>query len=110
MADTLQLIFPPFFFVYVPCLPSFLQQGSVWSRCVNEELLWLGLARSAPLAGVQPDSRIYWRLHKRLHKAEVKAERKGRGLWQRDSVWERISRVFQDSSVIRLMRRIFQKT
>lgn len=99
-----------FFKFYVPCLHLCPQQGSVWSRCVNEELLWLGLARTAPIAGVQPDSRIYWRLHKRLHKAEVKAERRGRGLWQRDSMWERISRVFRDSSFVRLMRRIFQKT
>lgn len=77
---------------------------------MNEELLGLGLARTAPVAGIRPDARIYWRLHKRLHRAEVKAERKGRGLWQRDSVWERVSRAFRDSSFIRLMRRIFQKT
>lgn len=82
----------------------------MWGRCVNEELLWLGLARTAPVIGVRTDSRIYWHLHKRLHRAEVKAERKGRGLWQRDSTWERVSRAILDSSVIRLMRRIFQKT
>uniref|UniRef100_A0A674N721 Chromosome 3 open reading frame 33 n=1 Tax=Takifugu rubripes TaxID=31033 RepID=A0A674N721_TAKRU len=85
-------------------------QGSVWGRCVNEELLWLGLARTTPVVGVRTDSRIYWHLHKRLHRAEVKAERKGRGLWQRDSTWERVSRAILDSSVIRMMRRIFQKT
>lgn len=82
----------------------------MWGRCVNEELLWLGLARTAPIVGVRMDSRIYWHLHKRLHRAEVKAERKGRGLWKRDSTWERVSRAILDSSIIRLMRRIFQKT
>ncbi|TNN01728.1 hypothetical protein fugu_011110 [Takifugu bimaculatus] len=92
------------------CLVRRSQQGSVWGRCVNEELLWLGLARTAPVVGVRTDSRIYWHLHKRLHRAEVKAERKGRGLWQRDSTWERVSRAILDSSVIRMMRRIFQKT
>lgn len=46
---------------------------------MNEEVLRLGLARTAPVAGVLPDSRLYWRLHRRLHRAEVKAERKGQG-------------------------------
>lgn len=77
---------------------------------MNEEVLRLGLARRAPVAGVLPDSRLYWRLHKRLHRAEVKAERKGRGLWKEDSKWERISEAVRDNALFRLIRRLFKRT
>uniref|UniRef100_A0A1A7XLM5 Chromosome 3 open reading frame 33 n=1 Tax=Iconisemion striatum TaxID=60296 RepID=A0A1A7XLM5_9TELE len=92
------------------CLVSQSKQRSMWSFCTNEELIRLGLARTAPIAGVPPDSRLYWRLHRRLHRAEVKAERKGRGLWKEESLWERTSKALRDSSLFRLMRRIFQRT
>ncbi|KAM8903456.1 protein C3orf33 homolog isoform 1-T1 [Spinachia spinachia] len=91
------------------CLVSQSSLGSMWSRCVNEEVLLLGLARTAPLVGVLPDSRLYWRLLKRLHGAEVKAEKKGRGLWERDSLWERASKVVRASALFTLMRRMFGK-
>lgn len=77
---------------------------------MNEEVLRLGLARTAPIVGLLPDSRFYWRLHKRLHRAEVRAERKGRGLWKQDSLWERASKAVSDSALFRLMRRIFKRT
>uniref|UniRef100_A0A8D0AKY0 TNase-like domain-containing protein n=1 Tax=Sander lucioperca TaxID=283035 RepID=A0A8D0AKY0_SANLU len=77
--------------------------------CLSEKVLMLGLARTAPLVGVLPDSRLYWRLHKRLHRAEVKAERKGRGLWKQDSLWERASEAVMDNPLFRLMRRIFRR-
>lgn len=93
-----------------PSLLPCLQQRSVWSFCTNEELLRLGLARTAPIVGVPPDSRLYWRLHRRLHRAEVKAEKKGRGLWKTESLWERTSKALRDNPLIRLMRRIFRKT
>ncbi|XP_069569111.1 protein C3orf33 homolog [Brachyistius frenatus] len=92
------------------CLVSRSRQGSWRSYCMNEEVLRLGLARTAPIAGVLPDSRLYWRLHKQLHRAEVKAERKGRGLWKEDSLWDRTSKAFRDSALFRLMRRIFKRT
>lgn len=82
----------------------------MWSYCLNEEVLMLGLARTAPLVGVLPDSSLYWRLLKRLHRAEIKAERKGRGLWKQDSLWERASKVVMDNALFRLMRRILKKT
>lgn len=82
----------------------------MWSYCINEEVLRLGLARTAPIVGVLPDCRLYWRLHKRLHRAEVRAERKGRGLWKEDSLWERASKAVRDSALFRLMRRIFKRT
>ncbi|XP_068585457.1 protein C3orf33 homolog isoform X2 [Cebidichthys violaceus] len=91
------------------CLVS-QSRGSMWSYCINEEVLRLGLARAAPLVGVPSDSRLYWRLLKRLHRAEVKAERKGRGLWKQDGLWERASNVVRDNALFRLMRRIFKKT
>ncbi|XP_062241466.1 protein C3orf33 homolog isoform X1 [Platichthys flesus] len=91
------------------CLVSQSRQGSLWSYCVNEEVLKLGLARRGPIA-VRPDSPLHWRLHKRLHRAEVKAERKGRGLWKEDSRWERASKAVRDSALLRLMRRIFKRT
>uniref|UniRef100_A0A3P9HS36 Chromosome 3 open reading frame 33 n=1 Tax=Oryzias latipes TaxID=8090 RepID=A0A3P9HS36_ORYLA len=70
-------------------ISSSFQQGSMWGHCMNEEVLKLGLARSVPIVGVQPESRLYWRLHKRLHRAELKAEKKGRGFWKEESPWER---------------------
>ncbi|XP_008289733.1 protein C3orf33 homolog [Stegastes partitus] len=91
------------------CLVS-QSRGSLWSYCLNDEVLRLGLARTAPVTGVLPGSRLYWRLHKRLHKAEVKAERKGRGLWKEDSLWERTSKAIRDSALFRLMRGIFKRT
>ncbi|XP_034556964.1 protein C3orf33 homolog isoform X2 [Notolabrus celidotus] len=91
------------------CLVS-QSKGSVWSYCMNEEVLRLGLARTAPIVGVLPDSRLYWRLHKRLHRAEVKAEKKGRGLWKQDSPWERVSKAVRDSAFFRLMGRIFRRS
>ncbi|KAM6988489.1 protein C3orf33 homolog isoform 2-T2 [Tautogolabrus adspersus] len=91
------------------CLVS-LSRGLMRSYCMNEEVLRLGLARTAPVVGVLPDSRLYWRLHKRLHRAEVKAERKGRGLWKQDSLRERLSNAIRDSSFFRLMGRIFKRT
>ncbi|XP_035535260.1 protein C3orf33 homolog isoform X1 [Morone saxatilis] len=92
------------------CLVSQSKQGSVWSYCMNEEVLRLGLARTAPVVGVLPDSRLYWRLHKRLHRAEVRAEKKGRGLWKEDSLWDRASKAVWESALFRLMMRIFKRT
>ena len=77
---------------------------------MNEEVLRLGLARTAPIVGVLPGSRLYWRIHKRLHRAEVRAERSGRGLWKQDSLWERTSKTVMDSTLFSLMRRIFRRT
>ncbi|MEQ2308587.1 hypothetical protein AMECASPLE_029686, partial [Ameca splendens] len=91
------------------CLVS-QSRGSIWSYCMNEELLRLGLARSAPITGVPPGSPLYWRLHKRLHRAEVKAEKKGRGLWKKESLWERASKALKDNLLLRLIGRIFQRT
>lgn len=101
--------------VYIPwshflVSPQSVQQGSMWSYCMNEEVLRLGLARTAPVVGVLPDSRLYWRLHKRLHRAEVKAERKGLGLWKQDSLWERASKAVRENALFTLMRRIFKRT
>ncbi|KAF7653235.1 hypothetical protein LDENG_00085700 [Lucifuga dentata] len=92
------------------CLVSRSRQGSMRSYCMNEEVLKLGLARTAPVSGVLPDSRLYWRLHKRLHRAEVKAEKKGRGLWKEDSLWERACKTVRDNTFFRLVRRLFKRT
>ncbi|XP_068441447.1 protein C3orf33 homolog isoform X1 [Clinocottus analis] len=83
---------------------------SMWSYCMNEEVLMLGLARTVPVVGVLPASRLYWRLLKRLHRAEVKAERRRLGLWKQDGLWERASKVVRDSALFRLMKRILKKT
>jgi len=40
----------------------------------------------------------------------VKAEKKGRGLWKEESLWERASKAVWDNSLFRLMRRIFKRT
>ncbi|XP_071770159.1 protein C3orf33 homolog isoform X1 [Centroberyx gerrardi] len=92
------------------CLVSRSKQGSIWSSYMNEEVLRLGLARTAPICGVPPDSRLYWRLHKRLLKAEGKAERKGRGLWKEDGLRERATKAVRDNALFRLIRRLFKRT
>ncbi|XP_038159240.1 protein C3orf33 homolog isoform X2 [Cyprinodon tularosa] len=91
------------------CLVS-QSRGSIWSYCMNEELLRLGLARRTPITGVPLGSPLYWRLHKRLHRAEVKAEKKGLGLWKKESLWERASIALKGNPLLRLMRRIFRRT
>ncbi|XP_070982750.1 protein C3orf33 homolog isoform X1 [Oncorhynchus clarkii lewisi] len=91
------------------CLVS-VGRGSLRSLCLNEEVLRLGLARTVPVSGLHPQSHLYLRLHQRLLKAEVKAERKGRGMWKEDSLWERTSQAVWDNSLVRLIRRIFKWT
>nr|XP_029512123.1 protein C3orf33 homolog isoform X1 [Oncorhynchus nerka] len=91
------------------CLVS-VSRGSLRSLCLNEEVLRLGLARTVPVSGLHPQSHLYLRLHQRLLKAEVKAERKGRGMWKEDSLWERTSQAVWDNSLVRLIRRIFKWT
>ncbi|XP_033832550.1 protein C3orf33 homolog [Periophthalmus magnuspinnatus] len=91
------------------CLVS-QNKGVVWTYCINEELLRQGLARTAPITGLLPDSWLYWQLHRRLHRAEVKAERKNRGLWKEDSFWERVKKALRENKIFSLIRRVFTKT
>uniref|UniRef100_A0A8C6SZE3 TNase-like domain-containing protein n=1 Tax=Neogobius melanostomus TaxID=47308 RepID=A0A8C6SZE3_9GOBI len=91
------------------CLVS-QNRGVLWTYCLNVELLRLGLARTAPISVLLPDSRLYWRLHRRLHRAEVKAKRKSLGLWKEDSFWERALNALRDNKVFSLIRRVFTKT
>uniref|UniRef100_A0A3Q0RIH2 TNase-like domain-containing protein n=1 Tax=Amphilophus citrinellus TaxID=61819 RepID=A0A3Q0RIH2_AMPCI len=93
--------------IYLPVISPLLSKGSLRSYCMNEEVLGLGLARTAPVPGVLPNSRLYWRLHKQLHRAEVKAEKKGRGLWKEDSLWERTSKAISNNALFSLVKRIF---
>ncbi|KAM9812636.1 protein C3orf33 homolog isoform X1 [Syngnathus typhle] len=87
------------------CFVAHSKQGASWSRSMNEEALRLGLARRAPINGLSPDTRIFWRLHKRLHRAEVKAEKKRLGFWKEESRWERAVK-----AIFKLIRRIFGRT
>ncbi|XP_064828821.1 uncharacterized protein LOC135545114 [Oncorhynchus masou masou] len=91
------------------CLVS-VSRGSWRSLCLNEEVLRLGLARTVPVSGLHPQSHLFLRLHQRLLKAEVKAERKGRGMWKEDSLWERTSQAVLDNPLVRLIRGIFKWT
>lgn len=92
----------------IHCLVSH-SKGAFWSLCVNEELLRLGLARTVPLCGVAPDSRLHWRLHRRLLRAELKAEKKGRGLWQVPGLWERASDWVRYNRLFSAIKRLFRK-
>ena len=80
----------------------------MWARSVNEELLKLGLARTVPVWGLPPQSRLHWRLHKRLLQSEVSAERKRRGLWKEDSQSEKASQIFRENRVVRFLMRLFK--
>ncbi|XP_030236974.1 protein C3orf33 homolog isoform X1 [Gadus morhua] len=92
------------------CLVSHRKQGAFWSLCVNEELLRLGLARTVPLFGVAPGSRLYWRLYRRLLRAEFKAEKKGLGLWKEAGFWERASDSVRYNRLISAVKRLFGRT
>lgn len=91
------------------CLVS-QNKGLLWTYCVNENLIGLGLAQTAPIPGLLPGSRLYWHLHRRLHRSEVRAQRKGCGLWKEDSLWERASKTFRDNRIVSLIRRLFSRT
>uniref|UniRef100_A0A672MVI4 Chromosome 3 open reading frame 33 n=1 Tax=Sinocyclocheilus grahami TaxID=75366 RepID=A0A672MVI4_SINGR len=60
------------------------------NTCVNEEISRHGLTRTSPFVGLDPHSRIYWRLYKRFLRAESRAEKNGKGLWKEESRWERV--------------------
>lgn len=83
-----------------------LLQGFLFNTSVNEEILLLGLGRTAPLHGLDPRSRLYWRLHTRLLKCELRAERKGQGLWKQPSLREKLTHTIRNNTVITAMRRI----
>ncbi|XP_065138743.1 protein C3orf33 homolog isoform X2 [Paramisgurnus dabryanus] len=91
------------------CLVS-VNRGSLLNICVNEELLKDGLARTSPLVGLDPQSRIYWRLYKRLLRAESRAEKKGKGLWKEESRWERAANVLKNNMLIKSIKKLYKWT
>ncbi|KAJ8256820.1 hypothetical protein COCON_G00189720 [Conger conger] len=91
------------------CMVS-VSRGPVFNTCVNEELLRLGLGKTAPLLGLHHQSRLYWRLHKRLLKAELRAEKKGKGLWREKGLWQRLSEAAHSNTAVRLFKRLFKRT
>ncbi|KAG7333509.1 hypothetical protein KOW79_003644 [Hemibagrus wyckioides] len=78
----------------------------LFNPCINEEILRLGLGRTAPLHGLDPRSRLYWRLHTRLLKCELRAERKGQGFWKQESLREKLTQAIRNNSMIAAVRRI----
>ncbi|XP_055030361.2 protein C3orf33 homolog isoform X1 [Misgurnus anguillicaudatus] len=89
------------------CLVS-VNRGSFFNTCVNEELLKDGLARTSPLVGLDPQSRIYWKLYKRLMRVESRAEKKGKGLWKEESRWERAANVLKNNMLIKSIKKLFK--
>ncbi|GAA6097428.1 protein C3orf33 homolog [Tachysurus ichikawai] len=89
------------------CLVS-LSGRLLFNPCINEEILRLGLGRTAPLHGLDPRSRLYWRIHTRLLKCELRAERKGQGLWKQESLREKLTQVIRNNSIITAVWRIIQ--
>lgn len=87
---------------------SVFPQGFLFNTCINEEILLLGLGRTAPLHGLDPHSRLYWRLHARLLKCELRAERKGRGIWKRESLREKVAQAVRSNTTITAMKRIMK--
>ncbi|KAI2653679.1 Protein C3orf33 [Labeo rohita] len=91
------------------CLVS-VNRGSLFNTCVNEELLRYGLARTSPFVGLDPHSRIYWRLYKRFLRAESRAEKKGKGLWKEESRWERAANVLKNNMLVSSIKKLFKWT
>ncbi|KAF4071886.1 hypothetical protein AMELA_G00268060 [Ameiurus melas] len=89
------------------CLVS-LSGGFLFNTCINEEILLLGLGRTAPLHGLDPHSRLYWRLHARLLKCELRAERKGQGLWKQASLREKVTQAIRNNTVIAAVKRFMK--
>ncbi|XP_029111105.1 protein C3orf33 homolog isoform X2 [Scleropages formosus] len=92
----------------VDCLVS-VSRNMLLNTCVNEELLRLGLGKTVPITGLHYRSRLYWGLHKRLLRAEAQAERRGRGLWKRQSVWTRMMEATSRTAVARLFRKLLRR-
>ncbi|TRY96338.1 hypothetical protein DNTS_021835 [Danionella cerebrum] len=88
------------------CLVS-VNKGLFFNTCVNEELLRLGLARTSPLVGLDPHSRIYWRLHKRFLRAETTAEKRRKGIWKEESRWQRVMNTLRNNM---LLKKLFKRT
>ncbi|XP_039539729.1 protein C3orf33 homolog isoform X2 [Pimephales promelas] len=91
------------------CLVS-VNRGSLFNTCVNEELLRRGLARTSPLVGLDPHSRISWSLYKRLMRAERRAEKRGKGLWKEESRWDRVSEVLRNNILLVSLKKLFKWT
>ncbi|XP_066541492.1 protein C3orf33 homolog isoform X2 [Hoplias malabaricus] len=86
------------------CLVS-VNRGFLFVSSVNEEILCLGLGRTAPLLGLDPHSRLNLKLHRRLLRSQLKAERKGEGLWRKESLRERVSRILSKNMVVITIKR-----
>ncbi|KAG8445268.1 hypothetical protein GDO86_010157 [Hymenochirus boettgeri] len=59
-------------------------QGGIFSSCLNVEILRHGLGKTVNITGLQHNTAHYWKFYKRLLKAEVKAQKKGKGLWKQE--------------------------
>ncbi|XP_043926441.1 protein C3orf33 homolog isoform X2 [Protopterus annectens] len=85
-----------------------INQGGLFSVCLNEELLNLGLGRTAPIEGLHYSSKLYWKLHKRLLQAEMKAQKKGRGIWKESTYWDFfVSDSFKRFAVVQQLKKFF---
>ncbi|XP_076850854.1 protein C3orf33 homolog isoform X2 [Brachyhypopomus gauderio] len=89
------------------CLVS-VSRGVLFNTCVNEEVLRLGLGRTAPLHGLDPHSRLCWKLHRRLLRSERKAERQGEGLWKEPGRGDRLALAFRDSLVVTMIKKVWK--
>uniref|UniRef100_A0A672MZ64 Chromosome 3 open reading frame 33 n=1 Tax=Sinocyclocheilus grahami TaxID=75366 RepID=A0A672MZ64_SINGR len=80
------------------------------NTCVNEEISRHGLTRTSPFVGLDPHSRIYWRLYKRFLRAESRAEKNGKGLWKEESRWERAANVLKNNMLVISVKKLFKWT
>ncbi|XP_016095972.1 protein C3orf33-like [Sinocyclocheilus grahami] len=85
-------------------------RGALSNTCVNEEILRHGLTRTSPFVGLDPHSRIYWRLYKRFLRAESRAEKNGKGLWKEESRWERAANVLKNNMLVISVKKLFKWT
>ncbi|KAL0168356.1 hypothetical protein M9458_036578, partial [Cirrhinus mrigala] len=65
---------------------------------------------TSPFVGLDPHSRIYWRLYKRFLRAESRAEKKGKGLWKEESRWERAANVLSNNMPVSSIKKLFKWT
>ncbi|XP_030621108.1 protein C3orf33 homolog [Chanos chanos] len=80
--------------------------GRLFSVCLNEELLQLGLGRATSIEGVDLHSRFHWRLQQRLLQAELRAEKRRRGLWREESLWNRVTRAVRDNMLVHTLKHL----
>ncbi|XP_041067497.1 protein C3orf33 homolog isoform X1 [Carcharodon carcharias] len=91
---------------FIDCIVR-LNKGGFYSVSLNEEILRKGLGRTVNIEGLNSNPKLYWRLQTKLLRAELKAMKKGKGIWKRPTLLEKISNNAQQYKILHNMLNLF---